>query len=323
MDSTIRVDSGGGVDGTVMGRDANIMPGDCFEVVFGPITVPSGQERTQCVVKLLGNTDPIHVNHIENDLGTSSHHMILYRVADTTEQPDPFDCSPFRETLNPASGSPLVISQTEHDTLDLPPGVGFALDANQMVRMEMHYINTTPAEVTLETTSRVCPMPEADFMYAADFLFVGTPDIDIPPRASHTVGPRYFPIPAEYADAQFFAITGHEHHWGTGVNVWTATSASDPGTLVYDPEPFLWDEPETVYHDPPFRVPAGGGFKFECEWFNDSGSSVGFGESANDEMCFFWAYYFPGVGSKVCFQTDQAGGTTGCCPGHFACGFLL
>ena len=313
---------GGGTDSTVPRTDSGVDPADCHEVVFGPIMVASGVERTQCVVKRLGNTEPIHVNQIENYLGTSSHHMIVYRVTDTMEQPEPFDCTPFRDTLDPTQGSPLVISQREHDLLQLPEGVGFELEANQMVRIEMHYINTTAAEVTLESSSTICPMRPEDFVHTADFLFIGTVDIDIPPRSTYSTGQMYFPIPAEYADASFFAITGHEHQFGTNVDVWTATGPGDPGTSVYDPAPFLWEEPETVYHDPPFQVPAGGGFKFQCDWDNYSDRNVGFGESANEEMCFFWAYYYPGTGPRVCFVTEMGGGLTGCCPGSFVCGFF-
>jgi hypothetical protein len=112
--------------------------------------------------------------------------------------------------------------------------------------------------------------------------------------------------------ANFFAITGHEHQWGTKVTV-EASTGNQPGTMVYNPDTFLWDEPETAYHDPPFQVPNNGGFRITCEWFNGSGQNVGFGEGANDEMCFFWGYYYPSVGSKVCF-THSGFGISGCCP---------
>src|SRR5207248_1116488 len=68
-------------------------------VTFGPITVPAGTEKTQCVVKRLHNDGQVHVGSIHNVLGDASHHMIVYRVGDTVEQPQPFDCVPFRDTL--------------------------------------------------------------------------------------------------------------------------------------------------------------------------------------------------------------------------------
>jgi hypothetical protein len=236
--------------------------------------------------------------------------MIVYRVNDTTEQPTPFDCQPFRDTLNPANGSPILISQKKDDTLTLPQGVAYTLDANQMIRLEMHYINATTKDVTLQSSSTMIP--------------VGDIDINIPPQSDATLGPVFFKVPSQFASVNFFAITGHEHQWGTNVQVWTATNATDKGAPVYQVPDWSWSEPKTVVDDPPFTVPAKGGFKFQCDWFNASSSNVTFGESATQEMCFFWAYYYPKQpGAQVCFHTDKVpGGADGCCPGSAVCQFL-
>jgi hypothetical protein len=96
-------------------------------------------------------------------------------------------------------------------------------------------------------------------------------------------------------------------------------------TEVYAPDPFKWDEPETTTFATPFSIPTGGGLDFECSWNNTTTGNVGFGESANDEMCFFWAYYYPSQGSKVCIHTEQYGGANGlnvCCPGDSLCGLI-
>jgi hypothetical protein len=286
-----------------------------FTVSFGPITVPAGTERTQCVVKRLGNPTAIHVGTIHNLLGTSSHHMIVYRVADTTEQPTPVDCQPFKDTLNPAMGSPLMITQKKEEVLQLPQGVAYSIGANQMVRLEMHYINSTSGDVTLMSSSTFIPIPDSQFQNEADFLFVGDPDISIPAGQSATLGPIYFTVPSQFAGVNFFALTGHEHHLGTNVTISTATSKTDPGTSVYNVPNWTWSEPATVFSNPPFQIPSGGGFKFTCDWTNTTANPVAFGESANDEMCFFWAYYYPSQGAHVCFHTDRfAGGIDLCCP---------
>ena len=40
-------------------------------------------------------------------------------------------------------------------------------------------------------------------------------------------------------------------------------------------------------------------------------------------MCFFWAYYYPSNGSKVCIHTGKyGGGVDFCCPGSFECSLL-
>lgn len=306
-------DAGGGGGG-----DASTA--DSFKVTFGPITVAASYENTQCIVVPLGNTAPIHVGKIHNVLSGASHHMIVYKVADTTPQLTPFDCHPFTDTVDPAKGSTLMVTQKKDDLLTLPSGVGYTLGANQMLRIEMHYINATAAPVTLTATSTMIPIADADYHDEAGFLFIGDPDISIPPNASATVGPVFFQLPDTYAGAKFFAITGHEHQMGTNVQIRTAASKADPGAPVYDVPGWSWSEPTTVVPATPFSIPAGGGFNFTCAWKNTSNKTVSFGESANDEMCFFWAYYYPSTGSKVCLHTDGVkGGADFCCPGSANC----
>jgi hypothetical protein len=293
-----------------------------YSLSFPTLTVPAGVERTQCIVRRLGNPAQLHVGQIHNQLGPSSHHMIVYRVADTVEQPTPFDCVPFTETLDPTKGSPLMITQKKDDLLELPPTVAYTLEANQMVRMELHYINATPAPVQLTATTTLTST--ANYKQDADFLFMGNADVNLPPGTQTTLGPSYFPMSVvDLGAINVFALTGHEHHLGTGVSVATATSASDPGTSVYDPPNWLWSEPATVVHNPPFVVDNSSFFKFSCNWDNTSTATVKFGESANDEMCFFWAYYYPSRGSEVCITTKRGGGHTFCCPGAYECAVVI
>ncbi len=310
----------GGSDGSF--SDATIA--GSYTLTFGPIQVAPNYENTQCLVLRLGNPAPIHVGSIHNLLGTSSHHMIVYRVNDTVEQTTPFNCQPFTDTLDPTKGSAIMVSQKKDDLLTFPPGVAYTLDANQMIRIEMHYINATASTTTLQSTTTMTPLPDGDYKYEADFLFIGDPDIRLPPNSSKTLGPVFFALPTGFESANFFAITGHEHKLGTNVTVSTQASATASPVPVYDVPGWLWSEPATVTHDPPFTVPAGGGFQFTCDWDNTTTSTVTFGESANNEMCFFWAYYYPSVGgARVCLHTNMvSGGIDLCCPGSPYCSFV-
>ena len=290
--------------------------GTTYSLTFGPITVQPGEENTQCLVLPLGNPSSIHVGQIHDVLSDGSHHMIVYQSSDTTAQATPFDCQPFVDTLDPSKGQTLVVTQKKDDLLTFPQGVGVTLAPNQMIRIELHYINPSPAPLQVTATTNFITMDDADYQYEMGFLFIGDPDITIPPNSSVQLGPIFFALPSDYAQSQFFAITGHEHKLGTNVTVNVTTSATDPGTPVYDVQDWLWSEPATVQASPPFTIPTGGGFTFTCNWTNTTASTVKFGESANDEMCFFWAYYYPSTGSRVCMHTDQyQGGIDICCPG--------
>lgn len=229
---------------------------------FPSIAVPAGFEKTQCVVMRLGNTVPLHVGAVHNVLGETSHHLIVYRVNDTVEQRTPFPCKPFTDTLDPSKGSPLMVTQKHDDLLTLPSGVAYSLDVNQMIRLEMHYINASASEKNVSATTTMIPISDDDFRDEAGFLFIGNPDIKLPPKSETKLGPSFFEIPSELSGVKFFAMTGHEHQFGTNVQVATSTGSTDPGKMVYDVPNWTWSEPKTEVFATPFTVPDRGGFNF-------------------------------------------------------------
>ena len=62
---------------------------------IGPIDVGPGVEKTVCIVKGLGNADPLFVSNITGDLAVGSHHLIVYRTTDQ-ENLTPTPCPHFR-----------------------------------------------------------------------------------------------------------------------------------------------------------------------------------------------------------------------------------
>jgi len=303
---------------------STIPPADSYQVVWQK-TVPAFTEAVDCVVRRLGNDVPAHIARIHNQLGSVSHHMIVYRTPATVEQPEPFPCDSIENLIDEANGQPLMISQKDDDELVLPDGVAFDMDADQMIKIEVHYINSLDTPVDVTVTSTFYPMADADYQNAADLLFVGSPDMSIPPHSTYTLGPLFLPYSWELGDKQIFGVTGHEHQWGTNVKVDMVADETDPGRPIYDVTDFSWSEPETVYLDPPLTLPLNGGFRFTCDWNNLSDGWVGFGQSVNDEMCFFWGYYYPSVGPRTCFHSDKAGSggpIDVCCPGHQLCNLI-
>ncbi len=314
-------DDGAG-DGSDDGGDG-VIEGETWTVEWGPVMVEPGREATQCIFKRLPADRELKIGQIVNDLGDASHHMIVYRLAEGEETDGaPVDCDPFVDVLDPSKGAPLAVTQKSDETITLPRGVAFSLQPEQLIRIELHYVNATDEPKELRASSTFVELPAEEFEQEADFMFIGNPDINIEPMSPASLDTPFLPLPPELAGVQIFAVTGHEHQWGTGVTASIVTSEEDPGTPIYDPENFQWDEPETIYHDPPMPMPEGGGFRFSCTWENMSDQEVGFGESVDDEMCFFWAYYYPSQGSQICFHTAQLGGHDLCCPDNPLCEYI-
>lgn len=303
-------------DGGGNGGD-DVLIGD-FSLTWGPLAVAPSQEATQCTWQRLSNDTEIKVHQMHNVLGTSSHHLIVYKDdLDTTEQLTPVPCQPFTGALNTTGKIfPLMVTQKHEETLTLPQGVAYTLAPHQMIKIEMHYLNPTEAEVQANAMIDLSIAEPAAIHDEANFLFIGTPDISLAPNSMTEIHEFFNPSRAslDLANAKFFAITGHTHKLGLSVDVGIADTPTSAATMVYSPAAFLWSEPETTIHKPEFTVPSAGGFDFTCRYYNNTTATVRFGESANDEMCFFWAYYYPSNGSHVCVHTTYLGGIDLCCP---------
>jgi hypothetical protein len=188
----------------------------------------------------------------------------------------------------------------------------------------MHYINSGDQAADATASVDIYAADPTTIHDEAALLFTGSPDIDIPAHQTATLH-QFFTVPGylDLSQSHIFAITGHEHHLGTGVQLSVAPSKTGPMTEIYNPMPFQWAEPATANFATPFSIPVGGGLDITCTWDNTQGASaVSFGEATTDEMCFAWMYYYPSQGSKVCIHTEQYGGANGiniCCPGDSLC----
>lgn len=261
--------------------------------------VPPNTEATQCIKVRLPNVGPMAIHRILNEISSSSHHFVVSTINESDagdEQLEPEDCEPFRA---PLFGAPLAITQKRVDEYHTPPGVGYAITPNQMIHLELHYINRTEAPVDIVARTNLYPLAEGELEHEASVVVVGDLSVSIPPNSRHTSGPKFQAVPATLDGANFFALTGHTHRFGTNVQVGTAQSLTGEVTPRYDLEHFVWDEPEVVTFSPAFQVPQGGGFTYSCSWHNPTPETITFGESANKEMCFFWAYYYPRITTRT------------------------
>jgi Copper type II ascorbate-dependent monooxygenase, C-terminal domain len=260
------------------------------------VSLAPGQETTMCVVVPLGNEAPQMLRHVHSVIASGSHHMIVYRVPVTTPaQLTPTPCEPFADVT--AGISPVIIAESPDSEVVYPDGVGLPLEAHQMVKLEEHFINT--GDVTLRSSGTVeftITDPDPDVI-AANLLFWGPEAFQIMPHAKgsadfgHTVP----------AGVQVFGLTTHEHHFGTLATIDLATSDSAPGTEIYRNTD--WEHPPLKTFDPPLTFDGTQWLRMHCDWFNTSNDPVQFGLSAaTDEMCFFWAYYYPSQGFQVCSE---------------------
>ncbi len=243
-------------DGTGGGPDASA-PVSTLEANVGPITAQPGMENTQCIVMRLKNAEGAFVRRFSAKLDGGSHHMIVYTTDETEEDLVPKDCVSFAGLLQ--GQHPLFIAQQARSELAFPSDedgvpVGFEIAPKQMVRVEFHYINTTDKPLDVSGSISLDTVPLSVKVTRSDLMFWGTKDINIPPRSTFATGVKYQPA---LAGTKTFALTTHQHHLGTRMQVWYGTGDVGASEVVADAK--SWSDPPLEIFDPPLDFPVGDG----------------------------------------------------------------
>lgn len=317
-DPDLSADTGGGGAGSTGtgtgtsssssgGLDPNIKITTIAKII-SPATAGAGMERTQCITVNLNNPEGVYALRFRSDLTTGSHHLIAYTSEKTVEEPEPKDCLPFSGILN--GEHPIFIAQQPQAELVFPNDengvpVGFEIKPNQMVKLEMHYVNTTNFPLDVMGKVSFDTVPLSTMVTKSDLAFWGTTQIDIPPNSAGDTGVLY---QRALADTKTFALTTHQHQLGTEMLVWYGEDADDPNKMQVAGSK-NWADPPLELFSPPLDFPADGagmfsnkGLAFQCKWNNTTPNPVKFGEGYNDEMCFLWQYYFPSQGFQICLN---------------------
>jgi hypothetical protein len=239
----------------------------------------------------------VYVPRITVDLAPGSHHLVTYRAKATTESPTPTACTAFQGILS-GNAVPLMITEKLADELTFPQGVALKIEANQMVELEAHYINT--GSTTLQGSGKVhfdtVPVTTANVI-ESDLGFFGTTGI-ILGAGKASVGPMFV---AGLAGTHGFALTTHQHRLGIDFKIWSASSATDVNHAPIA-DTTDWQNPPLYRLSPELDFNGSNGVAYQCTWNNTTGQIVTFGESALQEMCFMWMYYYPSQGFDMRFQ---------------------
>lgn len=286
-----------GKTGSSSAADVDSGTPGAYQASIGPIDLPAGTETTQCIVMPLGNTEDVVVNSLDVNLSLGSHHLIVYMTNDEV-QSDPVNCTPFAG-IAMGTDEPLVLANKQHATWTFPSGVAQLVPANQNVKVEGHYINTgaTDLQGTGTVTFNTTPAATSPAYQPASFVFYGTEKISIPPNSTFET-PQLFQVGV--AGTHFISVTTHQHRLGTDAQVWASTQPGDMSTPIAND--LDWSNPSWNLIAPQFDFDGTSGLTFQCSWTNTTDETVGFGELAEDEMCFVGGYYYPATKLDLCID---------------------
>jgi hypothetical protein len=241
-----------------------------------PFTLNPGEEKFKCqnFVNTIGKDAA--VVQITSHMPKGSHHAYVFH--------DPMFNSNTNSVAD-CSGTEfhdyLLLTQAPDDVQTYPADTGRSLPANYGFRILMHYLNAGIDPTQASVTAKLAYVDANKVGHLAAQMELNQGILNVPPGTS--TQSHSFTVP--YDISVFYAIS-HMHK--QGVHFKAATSA---GTTIY--ETTEWDEPKPLLYSPPLVIPGNAVITYSCDYKNDTGKTLTFGQSASmNEMCILFTQFY-------------------------------
>jgi hypothetical protein len=243
-------------------------------------SLPAGGEEPQHCGDLM-LTEDIFISAIRPIHPLGTHHTTLSVTAAATE------C-----TSAALLGDGIIYAAgVGSEVLRMPPGVAMKLPAGRVLRLGLHLYNVSQQPLSGVSGVEVIRVAPEDVEQEAELMLSGPVRLMIGPgrqTVSHT---------CMVPDAQtVFALFPHMHQ--LGVHLKTTITSAGQDRVIHDGE-YAFEEQVQIAIDP-LQLRAGDTITTECTFENDTGRTVGFGESSDTEMCFSILFRYPATGASFC-----------------------
>lgn len=271
-------------------------PSQGFQVQTVGEKIEPGQDVEYCeVVELPGSPDEVyHVSGFEVAMTSHSHHLIVVAAIPGSATEAAIKAGDRKKCFTPdvfgGEITSVTGSQKPYHADAFPAGVGKVFRGGQKLIFDYHYFNATNAQVQARGAVNFHVVPESEIKHLARNFGFYNFDIKTPPQST-----KSFEAECAFShDVMVPKITRHTHQWGRDFSVEYAGGPKDGEHIWTSP-----DYEETEYKFPePVLMPKGTGFRFTCEFVNDTDKLLKFGVTASDEMCIlFGVWYSPKDGA--------------------------
>jgi hypothetical protein len=261
--------------------------------------VAAGKEVHVCHEFVLPGDGALEIARMEHQYPTGGHHVLAYRSKTPPNgvAAEPFDCGN-------VSGPLVYETQQETDSTAFPAGVGVKFTKGEVVRLELHFLNTTDTEAEPEAKLNLW-FAETKLTTEAGSFFMYDRDIAIPAHGKATTR-MHCEIPA---DISINSLLPHVHTRGTAERIFISGMGLDSPKLILTSKGYS-DLETRSFKDAPIVVKAGQALDYECDYQNDSDQDIVEGPSKVDnEMCMLLGDYYPRLPPEAEWCTMVGSGT--------------
>ena len=175
----------------------------------------------------------------------------------------------------------------------MPEEAGLELPGpDEKVILQIHYNNTAGHTDAIDRSGVALCTTEEPREQAAGTLWLGSLQIDVPDGAQQEVS---YDCQTARLDEPVNLLLNwpHMHEVGTSISTELLRGGEEPGEMLADVP--NWNFENQIYypHDPAVVIEPGDILRTTCNYDNQTGQRVTFGEGTGDEMCFDFAIVYP------------------------------
>jgi hypothetical protein len=269
-------------DAQPAGPDAWSAPDGYTKLIERSWSIPPGSFDTYKCVRVTIPQDTYITNIIARAPAGTHHTVLSIAGGNGSSGPDgEQDCG-----VGTLGMVMLYASGVGTSPLDFPDGVGIKVSAGQQIHLNLHLFNSgdTPLEGESGIYVKMQTTPPAQI---AEMVFAGTFLVNIPSNNTPT------PVTGSCTESNnysLFAVWPHMHQTARHQKVELVRNSVT--TTLHD-EDYSFNEQRYWLQSPIVDVQAGDQVKVTCTYVNNTGATIHWGDSSNEEMCFAGLYRFP------------------------------
>ncbi|HTL34231.1 MAG TPA: hypothetical protein VL326_13970 [Kofleriaceae bacterium] len=277
---------GGGtsMDGNPPDPDAPVSDLGWTMLVGRSWQVPPGSADTYKCIRIAVKED-MWVTGFRAQAPLGTHHTVL-TISNNGNQLGEYDCQVGSLDLEMLWASGVGTAE-----LNFPEGVGMKLKAGQFVNLNLHLFNASDTPLSGTSGIEVKKVEPSAVVHEADMTFSGTTNFSIPSdNQPHDVSGGC-QVQSQW---NVFTVWPHMHQHATKQSFEITQGATV--TKVLDNKPYSFQE-QVNYPSQTMTLNPGDRIKTTCTFVNNTGTTLTFGDSSNEEMCFTGMYKWPAGGS--------------------------
>jgi hypothetical protein len=270
--------------------DADVIPDGWQKLLEGDWTLPAGREDYYCVYATVPRD--LYVKAFRPLIPEGTHHTVLTRY--TGNHADgivPCDVGTNGQSMIYGSGvgSPDFV---------FPAGVGLHLTAGTRLLLNLHLYNASDAPISGRSGTLFQEATADEIDHVGEIVLAGpTVGLTVPTGTSTQSGTCNISSITD-EPVQVFALSQHMHKLGRRLKSVIRRGQQE---IVLQDVPYDFEQQTFQLVQPTVELRPGDVLTTYCTYDNTTGSTVRFGDSSDDEMCFTDLFYYPAQGASfVC-----------------------